>query len=80
MVTVLIISTIWLFSFVITAVIFANKGIPCTLANILLALTPVLNTIIVIKGVLFSGIFKEMKNTLKIIFINRKNKYIGGRI
>lgn len=74
MITFLIIFSIWLLSFVFTGIIFANKEIPCTFANVLLALTPVLNTIIVIKSMVFSGIFKEIKDTLKIIFINHKNK------
>lgn len=65
---------IWLLSFVATVLVFINKGIPYTLANFVLALIPVLNTIIVIKSILFNNIFKEMKDTLKIIFVNHKNK------
>lgn len=66
--TGVIIVIIWVVSGVATSIVFANKGIPFTPANTILALAPVLNTLIAIKCIFFSGVFKEMKNTLKIVF------------
>lgn len=71
-----IITIIWVVSAVVTFIIFVYKGIPFTFANVILALIPGINTVIVIKtilvNVLFNGIFKEMKDTLKIIFTKHK--------
>ena len=78
---IVILISIWLISYVITGILFAENGIPCTLGNFLLALTPILNTLIAIKlsikalkGV---NIFKNIKDTLNIVF---RNKRTNGRI
>ena len=76
MIYAIIITIIWVFSAVVTFIILGYKGIPFTFANVVLALIPGINTVIVIKtilfDVLFNGIFKEMKDTLKIIFTKQK--------
>jgi len=66
--TGVIIVSIWVISVVTASIVFANKGIPFTFANAILVLVPVLNTVIAIKCIFFSGISKEMKDTLKIVF------------
>lgn len=73
---ILIIFIVWLFSFLITGILFGENKIPCTPGNLLLALTPLLNTLIAIKlsikalkGV---NIFKDVKDTINIVF--EKNK------
>lgn len=63
-----IIVSIWLVSAVATSIVFASKGLPFTPANAILTLAPVLNTVIAIKCIFFSGMFKEMKDTLKFVF------------
>lgn len=67
---------IWLLSLVATMILFGANGFNFNLGNVLLALTPILNTLIAIKLSIkeFKGIniFKDMKDTINIVF--RKNK------
>lgn len=67
---------IWLISLTATVILFGANGFDFNLGNVLLALTPILNTLIAIKLSIkeFKGIsiFKDIKDTINIVF--RKNK------
>ena len=79
--TVIILVVIYLASCVITMFLFGENGISCTLGNFLLTLIPVLNTLIAIKLSIKAlknvNVFKDIKNTINIVF---KNKRTNGRI
>ena len=72
---------IWLISLTTTMILFGANGFDFNLGNVLLALTPILNTLIAIKLSIkeFKGIniFKDMKDTINIVF---KNKRTNERI